>query len=200
MNDNLNSTEDSLLKFNSAKDFLPLLAVLPVIILTVFQLFNQDRIWWCKLGDYALWSNDAWGKHNSQHLFDPYSFTHILHGVLFFWLASFVFGKISLGWRFFAVIFVECAWEILENTNAIIEHYRTATLALDYYGDSITNSVGDIFCCGVGFMLAYKLKFWRSLALFLLIEIVLLVWIRDSLLLNIIMLIHPIEAVKAWQQ
>lgn len=96
-------------------------------------------------------------------------------------------------------MFVECAWEVLENTNQIIEHYRTATLALDYYGDSITNSIGDVFCCGVGFWIACKLKFWRSLVLFLLIEIVLLVTIRDSLIVNIIMLIHPIEAIKAWQ-
>lgn len=199
MTDNLNSTKTSLLKFNSARDFLPWAALVPVVVLTALQLFNQNRIWWCKLGDYTLWSNDAWGRHNSQHLFDPYSFTHILHGVLFFWLISLIFSKISLAWRFFVVIFVECAWEVLENTNAIIEHYRTATLALDYYGDSIINSMGDVFCCGVGFWLAYKLKFRRSFALFLLIEIILLVWIRDSLLLNIIMLIHPIEAVKAWQ-
>ncbi|MDQ6787154.1 MAG: DUF2585 family protein [Acidobacteriota bacterium] len=199
MTDNLNSFKNQSLKFNSARDFLPWLAVLSVIVLTAVQLFRQDRIWWCKFGDYAPWSSDAWGKHNSQHLFDPYSFTHVLHGVLYFWLTSLIFRKMPLAWRFFAAIFVECGWEILENTNSIIEHYRAATLALDYYGDSIANSLGDIFSCGVGFWLAYKLKFWRSLALFLLTEIVLLVWIHDSLLLNIIMLIHPIEAVKAWQ-
>jgi len=199
MTENVNSPNNQSPEFNFAKDLLPLIAILPVIVLTALQLFNQNRIWWCKLGDYALWSSDAWGKHNSQHLFDPYSFTHILHGVLFFWLMSFVFGKMPPAWRFFAVIFIECAWEILENTNAVIEHYRTATLALDYYGDSIVNSMGDVFSCGVGFWLAYKLRFRRSLALFLTIEIILLIWIKDSLFLNIIMLIHPIEAVKAWQ-
>lgn len=200
MTDNPNPDKNQSLNFNSARDFLPWLATLPIVVLTALQLFNQNRIWWCKLGDYTLWSSDAWGKHNSQHLFDPYSFTHILHGVLLFWLMSFMFSKMPLAWRFFAVIFVECAWEILENTNMVIEHYRTATLALDYFGDSIINSLGDVFSCGIGFWLAYKLKFWRTLALFLLIEIVLLIWIRDSLLLNIIMLIHPIEAVKAWQK
>ncbi|MGI8493731.1 MAG: DUF2585 family protein [Pyrinomonadaceae bacterium] len=176
-----------------------LAAIFPLLGLTIFQLHNQGRIWWCKLGDYAPWSSDAWGKHNSQHLFDPYSFTHVLHGLLYFWLASLIFRKMPLVWRFFSAMFVECAWEVLENTNQIIEHYRTATLALDYYGDSITNSIGDVFCCGVGFWIACKLKFWRSLVLFLLIEIVLLVTIRDSLIVNIIMLIHPIEAIKAWQ-
>lgn len=175
-------------------------AIFPIVALTIFQLYNQGRIWWCKLGDYSAWSSDAWGKHNSQHLFDPYSFTHVLHGVLYFWLAGLIFKKASLFWRFFIAITVECAWEVLENTNRIIEHYRTATLALDYYGDSITNSAGDIFCCAVGFWVAYKLKFRRSLVLFLLVEIVLLITIRDSLLVNIVMLIHPIEAIKTWQK
>ncbi len=175
-------------------------AIFAVIALTVFQLSNQGRIWWCKFGDYSVWSSDAWGKHNSQHLFDPYSFTHILHGVLYFWLANLIFRKLPLVWRFFIAMTVECAWEVVENSSFIIEHYRTATLALDYYGDSIANSLGDVFSCGVGFYLAYKLKFWRSLLLFLLIEIVLLITIHDSLLLNIVMLIHPIEAIKAWQK
>ncbi len=174
-------------------------AIFALLALTVFQLRNQGRIWWCKFGDYSPWSSDAWGKHNSQHLLDPYSFTHILHGVLYFWIAGLIFKKLSFARRFFIAIFFECVWEILENSNFIIERYRAATLALDYYGDSIFNSLGDILCCGFGFWLAYKLKFRRSLLLFLLIEIVLLVTIHDSLLLNIVMLIHPIEAVKNWQ-
>lgn len=170
-----------------------------LLALTIFQLRNQDRVWWCKIGDYSVWSSDAWGKHNSQHLLDPYSFTHVLHGVLYFWIANLIFRRWSFAQKFSAAIFVECAWEILENSNAVIERYRTATLALDYYGDSIFNSLGDILCCGFGFWLACKLKFRRSLFLFLIVETVLLITIHDSLLLNIVMLIHPIEAVKAWQ-
>lgn len=181
------------------KDFLPYLIVSAIVALTVFQLKNQGRIWWCSLGDHALWSSDAWGSHNSQHLFDPYSLTHALHGILFFWLISLAFKNMPVVWQFTLTIFLEGAWEIAENSSAVIEHYRTATLALNYYGDSIFNSAGDIFSCAVGFVVAYKLKFWRSLALFLLIETILLVWIRDSLLLNIVMLIHPIEAIKTWQ-
>jgi len=192
-------TENKSLAFNEKQNFLPWMAVLSFVILTAFQLHNQDRIRWCKLGDYALWSSDAWGKHNSQHFLDPYSFTHLLHGVLFFWLISLIFRKTPLVWQFTLAIFVECAWEILENTNQIIEHYRTATLALEYYGDSIANSLGDILSSATGFILARKLKFPRSLILFLFVEATLLIWIHDSLLLNIVMLIHPIEAVKAWQ-
>lgn len=192
-------TQNDFSAFNQSKNFLPYPAIFSFVGLTVFQLHNQSRIWWCKWGDYSVWSSDAWGKHNSQHFLDPYSLTHVLHGVLFFWLISLIFRKTPFVWQFTLAIFVECAWEIVENSSTVIEHYRTATLALDYYGDSIANSLGDIFCCGFGFWLACKLKFRRSLLLFLLVEIVLLVWIHDSLLLNIVMLIHPIEAVKQWQ-
>lgn len=192
-------TENKSFAFNERRDFLPWLAVLSFVILTAFQLHNQDRIWWCKFGDYALWSSDAWGRHNSQHLFDPYSLTHLLHGVLYFWLINLIFRKTPFVWQFTLAIFVECAWEILENTNQIIEHYRTATLALEYYGDSIANSLGDILSSAIGFIIARKLKFPRSIILFLLIEAILLIWIHDSLLLNIVMLIRPIDAVKQWQ-
>lgn len=102
-------------------------------------------------------------------------------------------------WQFFLAIFVESVWEVLENTNAVIEHYRAATLALNYFGDSVFNSFGDVLSAAAGFWIAYKLRFWRSLALFALTEIVLLFWIRDSLLVNIILLIYPVEAIKNWQ-
>lgn len=192
-------TQKQLFKPDSAKDFLPWLLVLLTVVVMVVQLRLQGRIWWCNLGDYSLLSSDAWGSHNSQHLFDPYSLTHILHGVLYFWLISLVFCKMPLVWQFFLATFVESAWEVLENTNAVVEHYRTATLALNYFGDSVFNSVGDVLSSAVGFWIAYKLRFWRSLALFVLTEIVLLFWIRDSLLVNIILLIYPIEAIKTWQ-
>lgn len=162
-------------------------------------LYTQGRIWWCKLGDYSPWVSQAWGNHTSQHLFDPYTFTHILHGVLFFWLIDLIFRKQTFAWKFFIAIWVESAWEVLENSQFVIEKYRENTASLDYFGDSIFNSVGDVIACGIGFLIAYKLKFWRSLVVFILTEIVLLLWIRDGLLLNILMLIYPIEAIKQWQ-
>lgn len=191
--------KNKLFNFRETRDFLPIALVLTFVILTVFQLRYQGRIWWCSLGDPALLSGDAWGSHNSQHLFDPYSLTHLLHGVSYFWLTGLIFRKMPVARRFAIAIFLGCAWEIVENSSVVIEHYRTATLALNYYGDSIFNSIGDVFSCGVGFVVACKLKFWRSLALFLIVETILLIWIHDSLLLNIVMLIHPFEAIKAWQ-
>ena len=96
-------------------------------------------------------------------------------------------------------VLIEGSWEIAENTNYVINRYREATISLDYFGDSIINSMSDIFCCATGYAIASRLRFWRSLALFLATEAVLIVWIRDSLLLNVVMLIYPIEAIKQWQ-
>jgi hypothetical protein len=179
--------------------FYPLAGMAVMVVLTGVGLYFQGRVWWCKVGDLAVWSSDIWTAHNSQHFFDPYTFTHILHGVLYFWLADLIFREMPLRWKFFLVVLVECLWELLENSNMVIERYRAVTVSLDYYGDSILNSLADVLSCAFGAFLAYKLKFWRSLFYFALTEIVLLFWIRDNLTLNIIMLIYPIEAIKKWQ-
>ncbi|HVE55392.1 MAG TPA: DUF2585 family protein [Pyrinomonadaceae bacterium] len=187
-------------KLFSKQNFLPLILSVAAAILMVILLYTQGRIWWCKLGDYAIYVNEAWNSsHTSQHFLDPYTFTHVLHGVLFFWLASLIFSKFSGAWQFFIAIDAEAAWEVLENTNYIIEKYRENTASLDYFGDSILNSVGDLIACALGFWIAFKLGWWKSLIFFLLVEIVLLLWIRDGLLLNILMLIYPLDSVKNWQ-
>lgn len=177
----------------------PVSSIIICVLLMVIELYLQGRVWWCKVGDLSPWSSDIWTAHNSQHFFDPYTFTHILHGVLYFWIIDLIFREMPLRWKFFLVVLVECAWELLENSNFVIERYRAATISLDYYGDSILNSLSDVLSCGFGAFLAYKLRFWRSLVYFMLTEIILLFWIRDNLTLNIIMLVYPIEAVKNWQ-
>ena len=187
-------------KILSKPNRLPFILSLAAPMLMVASLRLQGRIWWCKLGDYSIYVNEAWNsRHTSQHFLDPYTFTHILHGVIFFWLASLLFSRFSVVRRFFIAISVEAGWEILENSNYIIEKYRENTASLDYFGDSIFNSVGDVLACAAGFWIAYKLGWWKSLAFFLLTEIVLLLWIRDGLLLNILMLIYPLDTVKNWQ-
>ena len=181
-------------------DLLPLILSVVISIVMAFVLWVQGRIWWCKSGDWAIYINQAWGSsHTSQHLFDPYTFTHILHGVLFFWITGFAFKNLSIGWRFFIAAAAEAAWEVFENSSYIIEKYRENTASLDYFGDSITNSVGDVVACGIGFWIAHKVGWWRSLIFFVLIEVALLLWIRDSLLLNILMLIYPLDGIKHWQ-
>lgn len=179
---------------------LPLIGSALVTAMMAFVLWTQGRIGWCKSGDWAIYINQAWNSsHTSQHLFDPYTFTHVLHGVVFVWLTGALFGRLTTNWRFFIGIAAEAAWEVFENSSYIIEKYRENTASLDYFGDSIMNSVGDVIACALGFWVASKLGAWRSLAFFVVVEIALLLWIRDGLLLNILMLVYPIETIKAWQ-
>jgi hypothetical protein len=163
-------------------------------------LYLQGRIMWCRLGDYSIYVKEAWNSsHTSQHVFDPYTFTHVLHGVAFFWIAGLIFSKLSVQWRFFIAITAEAAWEVFENSNYIIEKYRENTASLDYFGDSVANSIGDLAACAIGFAIAAKLGQWRSLAFFVFIELILMFWIRDGLLLNILMLLYPLDGIKQWQ-
>ncbi len=177
----------------------PWLAIVAVLALAVYLLHNQGRLWICACGQIYLWVSDTWSSDNSQHWLDPYSFTHLLHGLVFFCLLAWSLPRLSLLWRLWLAILIEALWEVVENSELVIQRYREATAALGYQGDTVINSLGDILVCGVGFWLAFYLGFRRSLALFVITEIVLTLWIRDSLILNIIMLIYPIEAIKAWQ-
>lgn len=168
------------------------------LIATVIVLRLQGRLWSCACPKFLV-TSDAWGSQTSQLFFDPYSLTHVAHGLLFAGLLVLLFRNVPPLWRFVMAIAVESVWEIIENTDTVIERYRVATASLGYQGDSIVNSLGDIVCCGIGFVIARKLGWRRSIILFLVVELVLLVWIRDSLLLEIIMLIRPIDAIKTWQ-
>ena len=145
------------------------------------------------------WSGDIHGGHNSQHLVDPYSFTHALHGLLFYALLRPLAGRLGSGTRLVLALVLETLWEVAENSDAVIERYRRATIALAYAGDSVVNSLGDIASCGVGYVLATRLPVRWSVVLFFVVEAVLLAVYRDCFVLNVLMLVHPIEVVKAWQ-
>ena len=177
----------------------PWLAIVITLLVTTYQLRNQGRLWFCSCGKILMWAGDIWSSDNSQHLFDPYSFTHMLHGFVFCGLLAWGLPRLPLVWRLWLAVSLESLWEVIENSDFIIRRYREATAALGYQGDTIINSLGDILTCGVGVVLARHLGFRRSLALFVMTEVVLIVWIRDSLILNVIMLIYPSDAVKAWQ-
>ncbi|MFN8440272.1 MAG: DUF2585 family protein [Caldilineaceae bacterium] len=178
---------------------MPLLATLVLFALAALLLHQQGRLWICTCGQVLLWAGDIWSADNSQHLFDPYSFTHVLHGFLFFWLLAWLLPRLAPAWQLWLALLIEASWEVAENSAAIIDRYREATLALGYNGDTVINSLTDILLCGVGFWLARKLGWKRTLAIFILTEVILAIWIRDGLLLNILMLIHPIPAIKQWQ-
>jgi hypothetical protein len=175
------------------------LSTIAVSIAMAIILYLMGQPLWCKCGGLSPWSWDIWSSHNSQHLVDPYFFTHVLHGVVFCGLLYWLPGRVSEASRFLTAVVLEAGWEILENSPTIIERYRAATISKDYFGDSIINSGGDLIACIVGYLLARQLGFRRSIMFFLLTELVLLLTIRDSLLMNVVMLVWPVEAIRRWQ-
>lgn len=178
---------------------LPWLAIIVVLVGTALLLRSQGRLWWCSCDYLLLWSGDPWSSDNSQHLLDPYSFTHLLHGFVLCGLLALIVPRMSTLWQLWLAVSIEALWELIENSEFIIRRYREETAALGYHGDTIVNSLSDILMCGLGFALARHLGFRRTLALFVLTEVTLAILIRDNLSLNILMLIYPIDAVKEWQ-
>lgn len=180
------------------QNILPAIAIGLMLTATALVEHLQGRLWKCECPNY-VWTSDAWSSQTSQLFFDPYSFTHLLHGFIFAGVFALAASNISRTWRLVLAIAVECGWEMIENTNTVINHYRQATAALGYHGDTVLNSLGDIFCCGVGFVFAARLGWRWGIAMFVAVELGLTVWIRDSLVLEILMLIHPVAGIKSWQ-
>jgi Protein of unknown function (DUF2585) len=178
---------------------LPWLAIVVVLASTTYQLRSQGRLWWCSCDYLLLWSGDPWSSDNSQHLLDPYSFTHVLHGFALCGLLALTVPRLTEVWQLWITVSIEAVWEVVENSQFVIQRYREETAALGYQGDTIVNSLADILLCGLGFVLARRLGFRRAVALFVVTEMVLAIWIRDNLSLNVLMLIYPIDAVREWQ-
>lgn len=154
---------------------------------------------WCKCGSWIPWSWDIWSSHNSQHLLDPYTATHVLHGVILCGLLYWLPRSVPESTLFLAAIILEAVWEIQENSPFIIERYRESTMSQDYYGDSILNSVFDILACAFGYVIALQLRAVKSVVFSMATELILVFWIRDCLALNVLMLVWPIDAIKQWQ-
>jgi hypothetical protein len=176
-----------------------IVAACVIVVLMAVLLRAQGRLLICACGQIQIWTSETCSANNSQHLFDPYSFTHVLHGVMFFWLIALVFRRMGPGRQLLLALALEAAWEVFENSRFVIERYRTATAALGYQGDTIVNSIGDVLCALLGYLIARQLGVRWSFILFLLVELILILWIHDSLLLQILMLMRPVEAIKLWQ-
>jgi hypothetical protein len=164
----------------------------------VAELAMGRKIWGIG-GQPGVWSGDVNSSHNSQFMTDPYTFSHITHGMLLYALLWLFARNVPVRLRALMVLVVEASWEIFENTDMVIQRYRAATISLHYYGDSVMNSMCDILACMVGFGLAYLLPARVSIAVVVVLELTLALWIRDGLFLNIVMLIHPVPAIRAWQ-
>src|SRR5262249_10250092 len=132
-----------LLKYSKSRFAWPVMVIIIILLGTALELSNQGRRWWCACGQPNLWTADAWGSHNSQHLLDPYSFTHVLHGLALCGVLAWLLPRLAFPWRLCLGVCLEAAWEIVENTDYAIERYRETTAALGYQGDTVANSIGD---------------------------------------------------------
>jgi hypothetical protein len=150
-------------------------------------------------GKFGLWEGDIWSSENSQRFADPYSFSHLVHGMLFYGFLWLVARKLPVRYRLLIALAVEAGWELLENSPLIINRYREATIALGYTGDSVLNSLSDILMMTLGFLFAFRMRPRVTVAVIIAMEVGCVLWVRDNLTLNIIMLVHPMEAIKTWQ-
>jgi len=174
------------------------LAFLAVTVLTGSIELGMGRSLLGPDGRFSLWEGNIWSSECSQRLVDPYSFSHIAHGMCFYgglWLAA---RRLPVRQRFLVAVLLEAAWELLENSPFIINRYRQVTISLGYDGDSVLNSLSDVVMMSLGFLAAFRLRPWHTVMVFIAMELGCGVWIRDNLTLNLIMLIYPLDAIKAW--
>lgn len=176
-----------------------LLVALGILVAQLVILHLMGRVAICECGTVKLFEPAVNSPGNSQHLADWYTPSHIIHGFLFYGLGWLVLRRASLPARLSLAVLIEAVWELFENSPMVIERYRTATMALGYSGDSIINSGMDTVFMTLGFLAAWRLPVWATVAIAIIFELFTGWLIRDNLTLNVLMLVWPVEAIKTWQ-
>ena len=179
-----------------------LLLVAGIVAAQALLLYLMGHPLICKCGYVKLWHFDVQSAENSQHIIDWYTPSHIIHGFLFYWLLWLAsrYVPMSFGLRLVLAVAVEASWEVIENTDFVINHYREMTISLDYYGDSVINSVSDTLFMVLGYFVARWLPVWLTVSIAIALEVFVGAMIRDNLTLNILMFVWPMDFVLHWQQ
>lgn len=186
--------------FNFLKKYwVGILGLILVMMITGTIEYGTGRSLLGPSGTFGWWEASVWSSENSQRVADAYTFSHIIHGMLFYAFLWLVARKLPVKYRFVLALIMEALWELFENSPFIIERYRAVTIAQGYVGDSVLNSVSDVVFAGIGFFISRFSKLWTSVFLIILMEVGCFFWVRDNLTLNIIMLIYPSEVIKTWQ-
>jgi hypothetical protein len=178
------------------------LLVAAIVAAAALALYLMGHPLICKCGYVKLWHFDVESAENSQHLIDWYTPSHIIHGFIFYWLLWLAsrWVRLSFGMRLVLAVAIEASWEVIENTDFVINHYREMTISLDYYGDSVINSVSDVLFMVLGFFLAARLPVWLTVVIAIALEVFIGTMIRDNLTLNVLMFLWPLDSVLQWQQ
>ena len=178
--------------------------VILLLVIVVLGMATAIELWMGRLpfgpdGRFGWWEGNIWSTEQSQRFVDPYSFSHLVHGLLFYallWLAA---PRAPVRYRLLAAVAIEAGWEVLENSPLIINRYRAVTISLGYVGDSVLNSLSDVLMMSLGFLFASRSRVWVSVLTAVVLELGLALWVRDNLTLNIIMLAFPVDAIRTWQ-